>query len=123
MSDYPNSPYSRARHALELFNQGSLTEDAFVAQLAALSGSVDTWRSQLDAIRSDDYAEGLALIEDAKESLQAVSEGVEMLRDYAEDRDPKTAAEALELMAEASEFLAQLLDITEQNMEDLEDER
>jgi hypothetical protein len=123
MNDYPHSPYGRARHALELFDQGALAPPEFLAQLDSLGASVEAWSGQLDAIPSQGYQEGRELIDDARESLQAVREGTDMLREYAHSRRPEEAREALELLAEASEFLAQLLSITEQNMEELEDQR
>lgn len=122
MSQYPHSPYGKARQAVDAFREGRLSQDGFLAQLDALLGRVENWRLQLDAIRSDDYPEGRELIEDARESLAAVCEGVDILRVYAQDRSEEAASEGLELVAEASDFLAQLLDITEQNMEDLENE-
>jgi exonuclease VII small subunit len=123
MSQYPNSPYGRASQAVAELNEGQLSADDFLGHLEMMVHSLDNWKSQLDSIRSDDYAEGRELIDDARESLQAIYDGVELLRDFAETRAPEAAAEGLELLAEASDFLAQLLDITEQNMENLEDER
>lgn len=123
MTSYPNSPYSRARRAVDAFEQGALTPEGFVAQLDALAGSVEGWGIGLDGIRSEGFEEGLELIEDARESLRAVAEGLDLLREYAVSRSSEAAREALDLIAEASEFLVQLLDVTEQNMEDLEDQR
>jgi hypothetical protein len=124
MSEYPHSPYGQARQLVAELDEGRLTPEEFLLQLDRFGQRVDQWRAQLDAIKTgDDYPEGQELVDDARESLQAVTEGAELLREYAETRAEETSAEALDLMAEASEFLAQLLGITERNMEDLEDLR
>jgi hypothetical protein len=121
MSQYPNSPHGQAQQAVAEFHQGTLGRLEFLQRIEALVRSVDAWKSQLDAIPSDDYEEGQELIADAREALEAVDEGADLLREFAESRAAETAEEGLALLAEASDFLAQLLDITEQNMADLED--
>lgn len=123
MLEYPNSPYGKARHALNELDEGRCTPEAYLARLDALAEKVERWTNQLESIPSDGYQEGRELIEDARESLQAIYDGLEILREYAQSRSPEAATEGLELLAEASDFLAQLIDVTEQNMEDLEDER
>ena len=123
MLEYPNSPYGIARRALDELDGGKTSPEGYLSQLDGLAQNVRRWTQQLQAIPSQGYEEGRELIEDARESLQAVHDGLDILREYATSRSAEAAAEGLDLMAEASDFLAQLLDVTEQNMEDLEDER
>lgn len=108
---------------MDELDAGTTTPQGYLAELDALAKNVGRWTEQLQTIPSQGYEEGQELIEDARESLQAVSDGLDILREYAVSRSSETAAEGLELMVEASDFLAQLLDVTEQNMADLEDER
>ena len=123
MLEYPNSPYGISRRALDQFDAGTISAEGFLAQLDTLDQNVERWARQLQAIPSQGYEEGRELIQDARESLQAVYDGLEILREYPAFRSSETAAAGLELMADASDFLAQLLNVTEQNMADLEDER
>ena len=124
MTEYPHSPYGQARQLVTELDEGRLGAETYLAELDRFVQRIGGWKSQLDAVKTGDhYPEGQELVDDARESLQALYEGAEMLQEYAESRAVETRTEALDLMAEASEFLVQLLGVTERNMEDLEDLR
>jgi hypothetical protein len=121
MIEYPQSPYGQTRDALSQLQDGRMSRAAFLVWLDGFGRKVDGWKAQLSAVPTgQEYPEGQELVDDAAESLQAVYDGLDLLREYAETRAPESSAEALELMAEASDFLVQLLGITEQNLEELE---
>ena len=123
MEQYPNSPYHIAATLVQQFDQGQLDAPAFLSNLDQFEAQVKGWYEQLDQIQvGDEASEEQQLMEDAKDSLELVYEAVELLRGYARDRNPEAAAEALRLADEGSRVMAELIGITEDNMERLEND-
>ena len=105
---------------MEELDLGLISGDEFRARLHLLVQQLESCYAQVEAIpTSPQYAEGKELLEHSKGSLQLLYDGVELLGDYVDNRSPEIAGEALALIAEASDYLAQMLAITAQNMEDL----
>ncbi|MCA9793093.1 MAG: hypothetical protein KC910_14895 [Candidatus Eremiobacteraeota bacterium] len=123
MEQYPNSPYHIAATLVQQFDQGQLDPPAFLSNLDQFEAQVKGWYEQLDQIQvGDEASEEQQLMEDAKDSLELVYEAVELLRGYARDRNPEAAAEALRLADEGSRVMAELIGITEDNMDRLEND-
>ena len=123
MEQYPNSPYHIAATLVQQFDQGQLDAPAFLSNLDQFEAQVKGWYEQLDQIQvGDEASEEQQLMEDAKDSLELVYEAVELLRGYARDRNPEAAAEALRLADEGSRVMAELIGITEDNMDRLEND-
>ncbi|MGE0492311.1 MAG: hypothetical protein AB7S38_24070 [Vulcanimicrobiota bacterium] len=123
MEQYPNSPYHIAATLVQQFDQGHLDGPTFLSNLDQFEAQVKGWYEQLDQIQVGDKApEEQQLMEDAKDSLELVYEAVELLRGYAHDRNPEAAAEALRLAEEGSRVMAELIGITEDNMDRLEND-
>ena len=117
MSEYPNSPFQVARRLVDQLDQGALPAEEFLSGLDRFVSNLENWYAQLESIHTSDvYPEGKLMVEHAKEALQAVYDGADLLREYAENRSPEVSAEALAIMAQAGELLAQLLSITEENL-------
>jgi CHASE3 domain sensor protein len=124
VADFPNSPFNLAQSFLSELQQGLIAKDEFLRRLDLFEQNVENWHTQLEEIpATEDYQEGQDLLEDAKESLHAVYEALGLLRDYAENGHEESAQEAMEMIQEASDFMIQLIQVTEQNMDDLEDDR
>lgn len=123
MEQYPNSPYHIAATLVQQFDQGQLDAPAFLSNLDQFETQVKGWYEQLDQIQvGDEASEEQQLMEDAKDSLELVYEAVELLRGYAHDRNAEAAAEALRLADEGSRVMAELIGITEDNMDRLEND-
>ena len=121
MNEYPNSPYQRVRQLLAEFDRGDITGEELLARLNLLVEKLESWYAQLGKISTNEsYPEGAQLVEHSKESLQMIYDGVELLAEYVDTQSPETSERALALMAEASGFLAQILEITASNIKELE---
>lgn len=121
MDNYPQGPYALAQAMVTELQQGTLSRPDFDVRLQTLTNRLEGWFSELESIAtSDDYPEGVDIVEDAKETLQVVYDGTEMLSEYADSRDPEVAAQALDYIREASEAMLRLMAITNQNIEELE---
>lgn len=119
--DYPNSPYHVVRRLVSDFVEGRTSADEFLQGVTLLEQKLENWYSQLEAIRpGDDCQEGVELVEAATKSLQVVYEGLGMLREFPQSRSQETVDAALELVGDASHFMAELVTVTEENVEQLE---
>jgi hypothetical protein len=124
VNPFPNSPFNLANKFIAELEQGVISSEEFLRRMDLFEQSLEKWHEQLESIStSTDYPEGAGLLEDAKESVVATYEGVGILREFTESRDAEAAQEALELFKEASDLMIALIRETEQNMEELEDDR
>ena len=121
MTYFPNSPFERARNWVQELEREEISVDEFHDRLDGLVQQLEGWYARVQAIRSGpDYPEGSTLVESTKESLQLVYDGVDLLRDFAETRSSEIGGQALEVIEEGSNYLARLLQITEENIQELE---
>ncbi|MBI3927625.1 MAG: hypothetical protein HY319_18950 [Armatimonadetes bacterium] len=119
--DYPNSPYHQVRRLVSELVEGRISADQFLDRLALLEQRLENWYSQLETLRpGGDCQEGVELVEAAQESLRAVYEGLEMLREFPESRSQESVDAALELLREASQYMADLVALTERNTAELQ---
>lgn len=121
MSYYANSPFERARNWVQELEREEISVEEFQRRLDGLARQLENWYARVEEIRSGpDYPEGNLLVEHAKQSFQLVYDGVDMLRDYADTRSPDLGAQALEVIQEGSNYLGQLLEISAENIKQLE---
>lgn len=124
MDQYPNSPHRIAERLLEAYRQEQLSQEQFLEALNMFESQLRAWYGQLEQINVDgDYTEGQELMLHARQALESVYEGVELMREYARTGDEETATQAMQLTRDASQLMAELIKLTEQNMTRLEDER
>ena len=118
MSEYPNSPYQLAQRFVGELEEGQISPSEFQERMTLFEQNLEVWHQALEQIRTgDDYVEGKDLVEDAKMSLQQIYDGVELLRQYGHSRSQESLSQALDMIEEASQFMAELIDETEDNMD------
>lgn len=121
MQEYPNNPYELAQRFVGELEENQIDPAQFMERMDLFEQHLQNWHTALEQIKtSDDYQEGKDLVEDAKQSLEQVYEGVGLLREYAQSRNEDTLSTALDMIEEASQFMAELIDTTEDNLEELE---
>lgn len=114
------SPHSLASSLLEQYRSGVLSAEEFNSRLQQLETQFDGWYSQLESVPvSEKDLESQQLLEDARESLAAVYEGLGMLRESIQSDDLELAEDGLETMKLASDFMADLIAESDDNLEKL----
>lgn len=115
------SPSGFAQRMISDLRSGRIDQAAFLERLEDFAGQVRGWRARFEELagRVPDQTTR-EVVSDAQESMNALEEALELLRDYAVTRSDQSADEALELMGEATDFLAQLQGVSQRTLEELD---
>ncbi len=117
---HSESPSGFAQRLICDFRSARIDQTAFLERLEVFAGQVRGWRARFEEFSGtvlDPTTQEVVF--DAQESMNALEEALELLREYAVTRSEPTLDEALELMGEATDFLAQLQEVSQRTLEEL----
>ncbi|MGE0487710.1 MAG: hypothetical protein AB7S38_00700 [Vulcanimicrobiota bacterium] len=115
---FPDSPHEQAGRLVADLQAGAITPAVFLERLEQMEARLEAWHARLEQlVPGDEHVDEVELVQDAAAALQAIYEGLGQLRDLAEGG--QVAAAGLELIEEGSAMLVDLLQVTDDNLEEL----
>lgn len=118
---HSESPSSFAQRLISDLRSERIDQAAFLERLEDFAGQVRGWRARFEGLAGTVLDQTTQeVVSDAQESMNALEEALELLREYAVTRLDQTSGEALELLEEATDFLTQLQGVSRRTLDELD---